>query len=306
MTDTDNIPESPDATGLSDRLHHLADTAAPNVQLTNPADTGGEALATGHRRRPVLAPALALGVVLVLVAAGIAVVSLGGEDGDEPGPDVRAAEGDERNGPQVAVTFGRGGEVSDPIGLSLRFVDGQGNDVAIRHWSEVDEPLPDGPQGMVFAMGGLLQDVPPGDLSLEATLELPDGPVTCTQPFTVADGDRVVLDLQRGPLGTAWDEAEGALPQPDPNVDCARVSPLEDFLGERTTTTGETYLGLTLEQAERKAADEGLTVRLVGENGMGNAITDDLQPDRLDVWVWDDEVVAAELPCEALDYDCGS
>jgi hypothetical protein len=65
-----------------------------------------------------------------------------------------------------------------------------------------------------------------------------------------------------------------------------------------TGPTGEPYLGLTLFQAEERAQAAGLTTRVVGRDGADLVITDDLQPDRLNLMVFADRVVAARLDGE--------
>lgn len=301
MTETDDTTtDGTDAADLRPRLHHLADQAAADVEVINPEE------ARRMARWGALVPVLAVGATLLLLAVGTAIVTLTGDD--ESAPEVATAgEDGGSSGPQVAVTFGTGGG-SNPADLTLRYLDGDGNEIATRQWREVEETMPDIPDEM-FAFRGVLQDVPTGDLTLEATLQLPgEDPQSCTQPFTMGDGDRLVVDLQPGPLGAAFDLAEGGRLVDDethpPEITCGQLVPLADMIDGQTTPTGEAYLGLTLDEAEQRADEENLTVRLVGEDGMGLAATDDLQPDRLDVVLWDDHIVAAELPCENPLYDC--
>jgi hypothetical protein len=59
--------------------------------------------------------------------------------------------------------------------------------------------------------------------------------VSCTQPFTAAAGDRLILRLQLGPAA---------------ETDCAQVESVEDWAASRTGPTGIDYIGLTKGEAE--------------------------------------------------------
>jgi hypothetical protein len=132
-------------------------------------------------------------------------------------------------------------------------------------------------------MGGLVQRVPAGELSLEATLQQAGEPRSCTQPFTAAAGDRLILRLQ---LGSAAE------------TDCAQVESVEDWVANRTGPTGVDYIGLTQAEADDRAQAAGLTTRVVGADGMDLVVTMDLRPDRLNLLLFDGVVVAAQLDGE--------
>ena len=141
-------------------------------------------------------------------------------------------------------------------------------------------------------MGGLVQRVPAGELSLEATLQRAGGPLSCTQPFTAAAGDRLILRLQLG-------SAAGA--------DCAQVESVEDWVANRTGPTGVDYVGLTQAEADDRARAAGLTTRVVAADGMDLAVTMDFRPDRLNLMLFDGVVVAAQLDGEqAVPADQGT
>jgi hypothetical protein len=53
------------------------------------------------------------------------------------------------------------------------------------------------------------------------------------------------------------------------------------------------YVGLTAARAEERADDDGLQVRVVGQDGECFAVTDDLRPDRVNVELDDDVVIGA-------------
>jgi hypothetical protein len=212
------------------------------------------------------------------------------------GPD---AGGDE-SAATVAVTYGDAGLVGEPTDLTLAFVGPDGSTVAERRWSEVEE----GAAGQVAAMGGLVQGVPAGEVTLRATL----GEASCEQPFTVAEGDRTILRLQPRALGVETDPMDapigaggassGAVGEPvDPEA-CAVVQPVEDWVDGRTGPTGEAYLGLALADAEAQATAAGLTTRVVGVDGMDLAVTMDFREDRLNLTTFDGVVVAAALDGE--------
>lgn len=83
-----------------------------------------------------------------------------------------------------------------------------------------------------------------------------------------------------------------------PVVDADRQGQVIPHGGEDTSPTAEevaairaSYLGLTLEEAEAKAAEEGREVRVVTEDGVELGRNDDLVPGRIDLSVCDRVVV---------------
>jgi hypothetical protein len=231
----------------------------------------------------------------VVLAVGLAVVLTRDDDTvrtEQPGDE---QPGDERPGEApdgvaagdtavVAVTYGDPSALTDPAELTLRFLDRDGEVIAERSWSEVEQP---GGGSQVVAMGGLVQQVPAGDVALEATLDRPGGPVSCTQDFTASPGDRLVVRAQVG-----MDFGPGA------DGVCAAVMPVDEWVGGRTSPTGADYVGLTLEDAEARAAEAGLTTRVVGADGTDLVVTMDFRPDRLNLLLFDGTVVAASLEGE--------
>jgi hypothetical protein len=267
---------------LRERLSRLADAAAEGIEVTGP--DRGQTGRPRWRSRPALVAAAAL-LLVAVVSALVAVV--GRDDGDD---DVAVgADGDDGSGSAglatdavVAVTYGDASVITGTVDLELRFLDADGSVIAERSWSEVEQPAA-GVPGEAMVMGGLLQGVPSGDLSLEATLQQDGEPVSCTQPFTAAGGDRLILRLQ---LASA-DE-----------TDCAQVQSVEEWAANRTGPTGVDYIGLTEAEADARAEAAGLTTRVVGVDGMDLVVTMDLRPDRLNLMLFDGVVVAAQLDGE--------
>lgn len=279
MTD---LPEEPD------RSADAEDDAAP-------ASTAGAS--RGHRQWVAVAVVSAL---VVVATAGIA-AAMAGDGGDDapsgdPAPRDDAGGGtepaaDDADDVVVAVTFGEGSIVGDPVDLDLRFLDGGGEVLATRSWREVEERIGAAPSDP-SRWGGLLQSLPAGELQLEATLQRSDGPVSCTQPFTAASGDRLILRLEEGPLG------DRSI-RPGVEVPCARVEPVDEWAGGATGPTGQPYVGLAEDDAVARAESEGLTTRVVGVDGVHLVVTMDLRPDRLNLMLFDGVVVAAQLDAEA-------
>jgi hypothetical protein len=228
---------------------------------------------------------LLAGAALVVIGAASAVVLVGRDDGDD---EVAVGDGDgdrsagRGNGAVAAVTYGDASLSTEPVDLELRFLDADGAVVAERSWSEVERPT-EGAPGEAVVTGGLLQRVPAGELSLEATLQRAGEPLSCTQPFTATAGDRLILRLQ---LGSAAD------------ADCAQVESVEDWVANRTGPTGVDYIGLTQAEADDRAQAAGLTTRVVAADGMDLAVTMDFRPDRLNLVLFDGTVVAAQLDGE--------
>ncbi|MGH2474812.1 MAG: hypothetical protein ACRDIL_06065 [Candidatus Limnocylindrales bacterium] len=265
---------------LRERLSRLADAAAEGIEVTRP--DRGQTSRPRWRSRPALVAAAAL-LLVAVVTALVAVVGRDDSDDDVAvGADGGGSAGQATDA-VVAVTYGDASVSTGTVDLELRFLDADGSVIAERSWSEVEEPAADAPGG-AFVTGGLLQGVPAGDLSLEATLLQQDGePVSCTQPFTAAAGDRLILRLQVG--------------SPD-ETDCAQVQSVEDWAANRTGPTGVDYIGLTEAEAGTRAEAAGLTIRVVGVDGMDLVVTMDLRPDRLNLMLFDGVVVAAQLDGE--------
>jgi hypothetical protein len=285
---------------------------------TDPTQRTGDPTIRPRRRRGWL-PAL---VITGVAAAVIVVAALVGTDGDDA-PD--AGTTDDSSGgaaaadATVAVTFGPGGMPTPAsTDLTLRFLDADGTEIATRSWREVEERMAANPDD-VTAAGGLLQGVPSGHLRLEATLRSGGGegsgggggaePASCTQDFRATRGDRLILRLGEGPLGAALGDslsvATGSQSGLGPSVadpaqagECAPTLPVAEWVRDRTGVTGEPYVGLPLGEAQRRAEDEGLTTRVVGVDGTDLAMTMDLQPDRLNLVLFDGVVVAAQLDGE--------
>jgi hypothetical protein len=263
---------------LRQRLERLADAGADGIDVTRPEPLGGTQRWWQWRGVPALVAAAAL----ITIVVGIATITNDGNGDDavvvtDDGPvDLSPAA--------VAVTYGEASVGTAPVDLVLRFFDADGEVVsAERSWSEVEEPI-DGAPGEVVVLRGLVQEVPAGDLRLEATLQRPDGPVSCTQPFATTAGARLILRLQ---IGT--DPGPGADPV------CASIETVEEWVQGRTSGTGAAYVGLTEPEAEARAEADGLTTRVVAADGMAFVITADLRPDRLDLMVFDGVVVASQL-----------
>jgi hypothetical protein len=265
---------------LRERLDRLADAAAEGIEVTRPDQR--QTSRPRWRSRPVLVAATA---VLVVAAVTALVAFVGRDDGDDDvavGTDGNdGGSGAPATDAVVAVTYGEASVGTGTVDLELRFLDADGSVIAERSWSEVEQPA-EGAPGEAVVMGGLLQRVPAGDLSLEATLQQAGEPLSCTQPFTATAGDRLILRLQ---LGSA-------------ETDCAQVQSVEDWAANRTGPTGVDYIGLAEAEADARAEAAGLTTRVVGVDGMDLVVTMDLRPDRLNLMLFDGVVVAAQLDGE--------
>jgi hypothetical protein len=218
---------------------------------------------------------------LVVIAVVTAAVLLGRDDGDEDvaaGGDGGAGSSADGRGAVVAVTYQDASVGTEPAGLALRFLDADGNVIAERSWSEVEQPI-EGVPGQTVVMGGLVQHVPAGDLRLEASRSGTLPAVQCSQSFTAAPGDRLILRLEFG-------------------ASCAQVGSVEDWVANRTGPTGGDYIALTQAEAEDRAEAAGLTARVLGVDGMDLAVTMDFQPNRLNLMLFDGTVVAAALDGE--------
>jgi hypothetical protein len=266
---------------LRERLDRLADAAAEGIKVTRP----DQRQTNRHRWRSGPVPVAAV-AVLVVAAVTALVAFVGRDDGDD---DVAVGidDNDGGSGAQatdavVAVSYGEASVGTGTVDLELRFLDADGSVIAERSWSEMEQPA-EGAPGEAVVMGGLLQRVPAGDLSLQATLQQAGEALSCTQPFTATAGDRLILRLQ---LGSATE------------ADCAQVQSVEDWAANRTGPTGVDYIGLTEAEADARAEAAGLTTRVVGVDGMDLVVTMDLRPDRLNLMLFDGVVVAAQLDSE--------
>ena len=273
---------------LRERLDRLADAAAEGIAVARPDQR------QASRPRWRGGPALVAATALVIIAAVTAAVLVGRDDGNDDvavGGDDTGGSAGQDNDAVVSVTYGDASLSTDPVDLEVRFLDADGAVIAERSWSEVDRPT-EGAPGEAVVMGGLVQRVPAGELSLEATLQRAGDPISCTQPFTAGAGDRLILRLQLG---------SGA------ETDCAQVQTVEDWVANRTGPTGVDYIGLTQVEAEDRAQAAGLTTRVVGADGMDLAVTMDFRPDRLNLMLFDGVVVAAQLDGEgAVPADQGT
>ena len=265
---------------LRERLDRLADAAAEGVEVTRPD------LLRAQRPRWRSGPALLAATAVVVIAAATAVL-VARDDGDNDvavggGSDDGDGSAGQGNDAVVAVTYGEASLSTEPPDLELRFLDADGSVVAERSWSEVAQATEAVP-GEAVVMGGLVQRVPAGELSLEATLWQAGETMTCTQPFTAAGGDRLILRLQLGSAGGG---------------NCAQVESVEDWVANRSGPTGVDYIGLTHAEAEDLARTARLTTRVVGADGMDLVVTMDFRPDRLNLMLFDGVVVAAQLDGE--------
>jgi hypothetical protein len=250
---------------LRERLDRLADAAAEGVEVARP----------DHRQtsRPSWRTGPALVAVGALVVIGVVTAAiLLGDDGDNDvavGGDAGGGSAGLGNDAVVAVTYGDVSFGSDPLGLQLRFLDADGAVIAERSSSEVDRGTD------IARAGGIVLRVPAGERGGDAD--------SCTQPFTAAAGDRLILRVQLG-------LAAGA--------ECAQVQSVDDWVAGRTGPTGESYIGLTQAEADERARAAGLTTRVVGVDGLDLAVTMDFRPNRLNLVLFDGVVVAAQLDGE--------
>jgi hypothetical protein len=258
------------ADDLRDRLDVLAHVGARGMELTRPD------LATDRRpwwRGRVGLSLTAAVAVAAVVGVGIALTI----DGDGSGGELRTSGSTEslptaETPAVVAVTYADGNVTAD-TDVDLRFIGPTGDEFARRNLSETAD------RG-----GGLLQPVPPGSQELVVTHHEGGSDVQCTQPFDARAADRFILRVQ--PPGDDLDE-------------CAPTETIAEWVADATTgPTGNIYRGLHLDEAEARAEDEGLTTRVVGLNGADLVVTMDLRPDRLDLRVFEDVVVAASLPTD--------
>jgi hypothetical protein len=291
---------------LRERLERLADAGVDGIDLTHPTSV------SQRDQGPTLLTVAGVAAVVLVV---VAMVVLGGRD--EPGDDTAGGRGaDAVTGADpgtttaapdalVAVVYGypdgapgddgpQPGVVTDVPDMRIRFLDAAGNVLVERTWGEAIEQLGPGPDAGNVPRG-IVQRLPAGELRLEATLPGAPQPVSCTQPFTVAEGDRLVVTTYVG---------VDAGPAADPV--CAAAETVDQWMGDVPTPgpIGESYVGLTRAQAEAKADEAGFTTRIAADSGIRNALTADLVCDRIDLVLFADTVVAADLPQETMADDC--
>jgi hypothetical protein len=259
---------------LRSRLDRLAEAGARGVELARP-DTAG---ARHPRGRRTAAVALAAIGVLAIVAAGSALVLR-----DDGGDAVLTAPGSPPTGDQgqawegevaavVAVVYGDG--PNSDADVDLRFTSESGDVVADRNLRET-----------AGTGGGLLQAIPEGPQQLTVTLRLEATERECVRPFRADIGEQVILRIEP--------------PDDDASEQCAgREESVADWAAGHTGPTGQSYVGLTLAQAEETAREAGLTTRVVGLDGADLIVTLDLRTDRLNLMVFADVVVAARLDAE--------
>ena len=230
-----------------------------------------------------MAFALAVGLFLLLRDDGSGGTATTADDpSDDPTAGRPAASGEGT----LAVDLERiDGMFVEGFDVTLRFY-GAGDDLlAEREWSKVApdgegyysyvhrEPVPAGPVRLVsfvrISPGGA---VPP-----------PEGP-GCETDVDIADGDtaRVTLLLQS---------------DPDASGGCAAVSAAsaaaDEMLAMPRGLPAPGFVGLTTDEAEAEAADRGWTVRVVAEDGERFMVTEDYNPDRVNLVVEQGKVTAA-------------
>src|SRR5690606_10728678 len=106
----------------------------------------------------------------------------------------------------------------------------------------------------------------------------PDGEQTCTHDFSVLPDERLILRVALGsPLGA-----------PD---GCATIQTLDEWAAGRGNPEGESYVGLSEDEAIERASEVG--ARVVGRDGVDLVITMDFRPGRVNLTVFDGTVVAA-------------
>lgn len=221
------------------------------------------------------------GLLLVVLVGGVVAATVLREPGDDGDvrTDASAPDGGAAGEPEavVAVTVDAVTFAVEPTEVTLRFRDAAGGELATHSTGVSGQPAPDG-AGQVFVDRALLQPLPPGDLELEATLSGPDGEQTCTHDFSVLPDERLILRVALGsPLGA-----------PD---GCATIQTLDEWAAGRGNPEGESYVGLSEDEAIERASEVG--ARVVGRDGVDLVITMDFRPGRVNLTVFDGTVVAA-------------
>lgn len=259
-------------TEIQDRMARLAAAAAGDRRLTDPSTS--TPISARRRMWPWAAAAL-----LVLVA--VAVVAGGDDDDDGSVTAGPAAEVPTSApvAPVLSIAFtGSPSAAQMPLGLTVTVRDAEGNLLAERTSTEVEAAV-DGRSDLVFVDRGLIVELP-GEGTYAVEVAGAGGAVTC-EVGPVAPGDRVIL-----PIGTG-----GSAPT------CSPVERASDWVAARGDdgVVGSTYVGLSEAAAEGRAEAAGYTTRVVGRDGLDFVITADLDPNRLDLLVFDGVVLGAGL-----------
>ncbi|HET6953554.1 MAG TPA: hypothetical protein VFI47_24465 [Acidimicrobiales bacterium] len=252
-------------TSLRERLDRLGAAGADGIELVRPdeADSGRRIL--GSWRVPVL---VAGGAAALVAAAAIAGLVRGDDVGRVSTAPPAEVPADDAGGARVAVLLDPAAPAPAPRDVALRLEVPDGDTVTER-WHDATPPESPEPARLV--------SLPAGDI--RATVSGDEG--ACTQSFNATAGSRLVLTVSPSPLGTSA---------------CLRVTTVDEWAATLPTTpSGRPYLGLTLDEAEDLAARQGYVTRVVGENGVDFLITLDLRTDRLDLVLFDGQVVAASL-----------
>jgi hypothetical protein len=284
---TDDLRED-----LHDRLDALATAGARGVELARP--DAAEPGRPWRRGRPALIPA----AVAVLAIAGAAVgLTARGDRGEvvRTGPDSSPAREDTSGDASawdgdvaaiVAVVPGNGAGVPGDgiVGASMAvvFLDPSGDEIARRNMAELTDDKPG------ILEGGMLQGVPAGSQRVELTMHEHNEILQCTRAFHADPGEQIILRIE------ALTRLEASGPPRCPGRD----ESVAQWAAGASGPTGEPYVGLTLTEAEERARQEGLTSRVVGRDGAHLAVPTDFEPDRLNLMVFAEVVVAARLDTE--------
>jgi hypothetical protein len=250
-------------------------------------------------RRPLLALLAALAVVGLAVGA---VLLARDSSDDETAADDAGSGGTAGEAPDDGGSgSGAGGDATLAVDLeplegvlvegfdvTLQFYGPDDELIAEREWSEVaaDAPGPDGYYTYV-----LREPVPAGPVRLVSFMRIspggavppPSGP-GCETDVDVAAGDtaRVTLLFQGDP------EADGGCASL-----AAATTEADEQLGMPRGLPAPGIVGLTPDEAEAAAADQGWTVRIVAQDGERFIVTEDYNTSRVNLVVQDDKVTAA-------------
>ena len=282
-------------TELRDRLDRLAARATTGTTLDDPSTggvgDGGDARGArgdaAPRRWPLLAAAAAL--VLVVGAALVVAATRSPDEVATTVPDPRATTDSSSapgaGGPVVSIVVeGRGSQSGPPLDVEV-IVEGPGGEVAHRNLAETETSV-DGAPGQVFVDRGLIVTLPgPGGYAVRLVGERLD--IACST-FDAAAGDRLVYVVGGAQLGV-----EGAA-EPSGEVPCATVTTAEEWAGT-SGEVGSSFVGMTEAEVAAAAGTAGYSTRVAGRDGVDLALTDDLVPTRLDLWLYEGVVVAAAL-----------
>ena len=247
---------------------------------------------TSSSRRPLLALLAALAVVGIAVGAVLLARDSSDDEtaADDPGSGGTAGEAPDAGGDAtLAVDLEPlEGVLVEGFDVTLQFY-GPGHElIAEREWSDVagDAAGPDGYYTYV-----LREPVPAGPVRLVSFMRIspggavppPSGP-GCETDVDVTPGDtaRVTLLFQGDP------EADGG---------CAALAAAsaeaDEQLGMPRGLPAPGIVGLTPDEAEAAAADQGWTVRVVAQDGERFIVTEDYNTNRVNLVVQDGKVTAA-------------